>query len=218
MKSKRAIAVSVAIFTVFTASSFSSEQAAQETPFEIVEMAVHEIAGEHEAEAVAQEKPGKGKPYRGIKHTNIRKESADVLEQISQGNFTSLKELDERQIGELQELYGRYRNTDTMQWVYADIDRDGAPELIWQEKDGVADSQMHRVLAVFASTPEGSRRVLWDANDMTEFYFCQGDKIIYNSSFQGVYDYNYYGVCEFDADGGHTTDTFYEIYDIYDVT
>lgn len=228
MKYKRTLPViSAAIFIVYTAAApVSAEQAAPSASritvtlplLSVTEFVVHQAAGEHEGKPDVQEGSAKGKPDKGIKHSNVRKDSAHVLGQIRQGNFTSLKELDERQIGELQELYEHYRDTDTMQWVYADIDQDGDPELIWQEKVGAADSQMHRILAVFALTPEGSRRILWDANDMTEFYFCQGDKIIYNSSFRGAYDYDYYGVCEFDADGEHTIGTFYEIYDIYDVT
>lgn len=142
----------------------------------------------------------------------------DVLEQICQGDFASLKELDERELQELTRLYERYQDTDRMQWVYADINHDGIRELIWQEKDYVADSRIHRILAVFALAPEGSRRVLWDPNDMGEFYFCQEDKIIYTYSYQGVYDYSYYGACEFDADWEHTIKKFYEIYNIDDVT
>lgn len=82
----------------------------------------------------------------------------------------------------------------------------------------MADSQTHRILAAFAVTPEGGRRILWDPGDMGEFYFCHRDKIIYTCSDQGVYDYCYYGVCEFDADWEHTVKKFYEVYNIYDVT
>lgn len=142
----------------------------------------------------------------------------DVLEQICQGDFTSLKELDEGELQELTRIYERHQDTDRMQWVYADVNHDGNRELIWQEKDYAADSQIHRILAVFAVAPEGSMRVLWDPNDMGEFYFCHEDKMIYTSSYQGVYDYCFYGACEFDADWEHTIKKFYEVYNIYDVT
>lgn len=153
-----------------------------------------------------------------IYHKYLKNQNIDVLSQITQGDFTSLKGLGEDQLKDLSWLYERDRDMDRMQWIYADINDDEMQELIWQEKDCVADSQVHRITAIFAVTQDGCRRVLWDVNDMSEFYFCDNDKIIYTNEYQGVYDYEYYGVCEYDRDWEHMVEKFYEIYNIYDLT
>ena len=153
-----------------------------------------------------------------IYHKFLNNQNIDLLSQITQGDFASLEGLEEEQLKYLNWLYERHRDMDRMQWIYVDVNDDGMQELIWQEKDCVADSQAHRITAIFAVTQEGCRRVLWDVNDMSEFYFCDNDKIIYTNAYQGVYDYEYYGVCEYDRDWEHTVERFYEIYNIYDLT
>lgn len=55
-------------------------------------------------------------------------------------------------------------------------------------------------------------------NDMGEFYSYVNNKIVYFYSYLGVYDYCFYGVCEYDADWEHTVKKSYEVYNIDDPT
>lgn len=139
-------------------------------------------------------------------------------EQIKRGDFTSLEGLDETELAEFNRIYQRCQDIDEIQWVYADINNDGIEELIWQEKRNAGDSQMHRITAVFAATSQGFRRIIWDVNDMGEFYFLCNNKIIYFTAYYGVYDYCYYGVCEYGADGKLKVNKSFEVYDLEDLT
>lgn len=148
-------------------------------------------------------------------HSCYRSRNKDVLEKISQGDFTSIRGLDERQWEELNWVYERSQNT--AQWIYADINKDGDLELIWQEKECISSDKVHRILAVFAVTPDGCRRVLWDVNDVSEFYFYHNNKIVYFTSYLGVYDYYLYGACEYNANWELEMRKTFEIYELYDM-
>lgn len=110
----------------------------------------------------------------------------DFLEYVSQGDFSSLVGLTENQLIEFERIYNYYQNVNGAQWIYVDINNDGISELIWQEKDVVGNSQVHRILAVFIVTSEGTKCIIWDTNDMGEFYFYLNDKIIYPELFTAV--------------------------------
>lgn len=138
----------------------------------------------------------------------------DLLEHVRRGDFTSLVGLTEKELTELERIYGYYQNVNGAQWIYADINADGVSELIWQEKDVVGNSQVHRILAVFTVTSEGAKCIVWDTNDMGEFYFCLNDKIIYYTSYFGAYDYFYYGLCRCDGDGELSVIKSFAVYDL----
>ncbi len=153
-----------------------------------------------------------------IEEMPIRKEThKNALEQIREGNFTSLEELNEKQLEELDWVYNRCQTINNAQWIYADINADGVPELIWQEKDAVGDSQVHRILAVFTVSSEGCKRMVWDVGDTGEFYFYQNNNIIYFTAYLGIYDYYYYGVCECGSDGEIRVKKSFEVYYAYDL-
>lgn len=138
----------------------------------------------------------------------------DFLEYVSQGDFSSLVGLTENQLIEFERIYNYYQNVNGAQWIYVDINNDGISELIWQEKDVVGNSQVHRILAVFIVTSEGTKCIVWDTNDMGEFYFYLNDKIIYYTSYLGAYDYFYYGLCRCDMDGKLSVIKSFEVYDL----
>ncbi len=142
----------------------------------------------------------------------------NVLEQISEGNFTSIGELGEELIEELNWKYIRCQQRNDTQWIYADINKDGLPELIWQEKDVVGNSQIHRILAIFVVSHEGAKRIVWDPHDTGEFYFLYNNKIIYYYSYSGTFDYDYYGVCECEPEGELKVNKFFEVYDTNGLT
>lgn len=146
------------------------------------------------------------------------KESDDVLEQIRRGDFTSLRGLTETELEELERIYGNYRDSQGAEMIYADINGDGASELIWQEKDGAGIESVHRILAVFTVASEGVRRIVWDVGDMGEFYFWYHDKIIYTTQYLGPYDYYYYGICECGTDGELRVIKSFEVYDLRELT
>lgn len=148
------------------------------------------------------------------RRNNNAKRSNDFLNQVSQGDFTSLVGLSENQLIELERIYSYYQNVNEAQWIYVDINKDGISELIWQEKDAVGNSQVHRILAVFIATLEGAKCVVWDINDMGEFYFCLNENIFYFTSYLGVYDYFYYGICKCDMDGKLSVIKSFEVYDL----
>jgi len=142
----------------------------------------------------------------------------NVLEQIKKGNFASLGELSEKQLEELDWVYNRCQMMNNAQWIYADINNDGLSELIWQEKGTVGNSQVHRILAIFIVSSEGCKRIVWDVGDMGEFYFYHNNKIIYFTSYLGIYDYHYYGICEYGSDGEIRVKKSFEVYHTYDLT
>ena len=147
------------------------------------------------------------------RNKNVKRNN-DLLYQVSQGNFTSLVGLSENQLLELERIYSYYQNVNEAQWIYVDINMDGISELIWQEKNVVGNSQVHRILAVFISTSEGIKCIVWDTNDMGEFYFCLNDNIIYYTSYLGAYDYFYYGLCKCDMDGKLSVIKSFEVYNL----
>lgn len=138
----------------------------------------------------------------------------DFLECVSQGDFSSLVGLTENQLIEFGRIYNYYQNVNGAQWIYVDINNDGISELIWQEKDTVRNSQVHRILAVFIAASEGTKCIVWDANDMGEFYFYLNNKIIYYTSYLGAYDYFYYGLCKCDMDGKLSVVKSFEVYNL----
>ncbi|MCI9071249.1 MAG: hypothetical protein HFH80_00295 [Lachnospiraceae bacterium] len=143
---------------------------------------------------------------------------SNVLEQIIAGNFTSIGELNEEQIKELVWVYNRCQEMNNTQWIYADINNDGILELIWQEKNVAGNSQMHRILAIFTASNEGTKRIIWDTADTGEFYFMNNNKIIYYYSYSGTYDYDYYGVCECEPEGELKVYKFFEVYNTNGLT
>ena len=146
---------------------------------------------------------------------NIR---SDVLKQIIAGNFTSIRELNVEQMEELERVYNRCQEMNNTQWKYADINDDGILELIWQEKNVAGNSQIHRILAIFVASHEGTKRIVWDTGDMGEFYFINNNKIIYYYSYSGTFDYDYYGVCECEPEGELKVNKSFEVYNTNELT
>lgn len=155
---------------------------------------------------------------RSVGNEDVYQESDDALEQIRRGDFTSLRGLTETELEELERIYGNYRDSQRAEMIYADINGDGASELIWQEKDDAGIESVHRILAVFTVVPDGVRRIVWDVGDMGEFYFRYHDKIIYTAQYLGPYGYYYYGICECGTNGELGVIKSFEVYDLRELT
>lgn len=142
--------------------------------------------------------------------------STDGLEMIRRGDFAPLTELETDQLAELKRIYERCQSMGGMEWIYADINDDGDSELIWQEKDPAMDGGIHRILAAFAATPDGCKRIVWDAEDMGEFYFLGNQGLIYFSSYEGTNACYFWYMCEYGDSWEERVNTIYEVYDIDD--
>lgn len=133
------------------------------------------------------------------------------FESMMQGDFSAVFGLSDEEREELQNMYLRGQERDDVEWVYFDINADGAEELVYQQKEPVSGSNKKRIIAVFAMTAKGCKRIIWDTNDMGEYYFLADDKIVYYYRCSGGYQYEAYTLCSFDKMWHESTEKILQI-------
>lgn len=103
------------------------------------------------------------------------------------------------------------------QWRLIDLNGDGTEDLILEEKEAVtADSEEKRIIGIFACYEDKARCVLWDVNDLTEYFFCglTGELMYSASSYGGVVSEEPYAHYYFDSEWNGITDYTIAVYRI----
>lgn len=123
-----------------------------------------------------------------IQYFFCRNKIKNGFDDIEQGNFSVITGLNEDDLKELETVYVNQKEIGDTEWISFDLNNDGYKELIWREKADPSE-YMKNIIAVFANSKEGYKRILWDIFDMTEFFILENNNLIYYS--QGFWTYNY---------------------------
>lgn len=137
----------------------------------------------------------------------------EVFCQIEQGDYSSLE--DEEEKSQLENTYGISTEYEG-KWCRADVNGDGMEELILQSEVQFRGSI--RPIDYILTYVSGKTEIVYsDLNDSTEFLFLgKDDSLIYYNQFYGVYAWNGYTECRFDAKWNLEKISGLEIYGISD--
>ena len=89
------------------------------------------------------------------------------FEEIINGDMSSLYQIEEEDRNFIKQLAQNGYN----EWNLRDINGDGKQELILQERQGELEGNIRHIIAIFAETEEGVKRVLWDIFETGEYYY-----------------------------------------------
>lgn len=107
---------------------------------------------------------------------------------IMDGDFSGMTDAESRKI--VEENYQRWVENETieeMEWRLVDLNGDGIDDLILQEVQSVGQTQMHRIVAIFAMKGDGVSCMLWDLNDCSEYSFCGSTgELMYTAPYSGT--------------------------------
>lgn len=152
---------------------------------------------------------------------------SNLMDQIKSGDFSSLTGADETDLSNLQfafddsQFYNNLHNNleDDMEWVEYDINKDGASELIYQQKySQYENGLMKRIVAVFAFQDQETKLVIMDIVDMPRFHFLsQNGNIIYYYMAHGTTTYDAYTYYTFDDEWNKEFVYQLDIHNIYDM-
>lgn len=122
-----------------------------------------------------------------------REETSYPLEQtiqneIMNGDFSAMEDSEFKEY--IEEIYQRWEEHGTieeMEWRLIDLNGDGIDDLILQEAQRVGQTQMHRIVAIFAIEEDNVNCMLWDLNDSTEYSFCGSTgELMYTAPYSGT--------------------------------
>lgn len=138
----------------------------------------------------------------------------EVFRQIEQGDYSSLENEEEKV--QLENAYAVISEHDG-KWRLADVNGDGMEELILQSEVQYRGSI--RPIDYILTYVSGKTEIVYrDLNDATEFLFLgKEDRLIYYNQFYGVYAWNGYTECRFDAKWNLEKISGLEIYGLSDL-
>ena len=134
----------------------------------------------------------------------------ESFEEIINGDMSSLYQIKEEDRNFIKQLA---QNGDN-EWSLCDINGDGKQELILQERQGELEGNIRHIIAIFAETEEGVKRVLWDIFETGEFYSFIDGRLIHYCYVNGTYNADFYYRCIFDDDWEMREDRLFEILDV----
>lgn len=108
---------------------------------------------------------------------------------IMDGDFSGMEDTVEfkEYVIESYQCWEENGTLETMEWRQLDLNKDGIDDLILQECQSVGQTQMHRIIAVFACKEDNARCMLWDVNDSTEYSFCGATgELMYTAPYSGT--------------------------------
>lgn len=145
---------------------------------------------------------------------SIRHDQNEIkLESLINGNYDYLSD------NNVREALKRILDRQEVEWFYFDLNADGKMELILRERNYiyVSDKPVKRIIGAFAVQDNEISAVIWDLNDMSEFYFIGNDKLIYYDDYHGTYHYESYQIYQFDSEWKEQFVEGFEYFYIYDL-
>ena len=137
--------------------------------------------------------------------SSAKSQSADLLTQLEEGDFTNLVENTEEgvRVSTVKTIKTSYEvgiRDDNIEWKRYDLNGDNIDELIWQASDSY-NKNMKRIQGIFVQESGKTKCVLWDDYDSTEYYFLSpaGNMIYYYSAY-GIVSQNIYRYHIFDKE------------------
>lgn len=146
--------------------------------------------------------------YAGITHKLATE--VESFEEIINGDMSSLYQIEKEDRNFIKQLAQNGYN----EWSLCDINGDGKQELILQERQGELEGNIRHIIAIFAETEEGVKRVLWDIFETGEFYSFIDGRLIHYCYVNGTYNADFYYRCIFDDDWEMREDRLFEILDV----
>ena len=134
----------------------------------------------------------------------------ESFEEIIKGDMSSLYQIEKEDRDFIKQLAQNGYN----EWSLCDINGDGKQELILQERQGELEGNIRHIIAIFAETEEGVKRVLWDIFETGEFYSFIDGRLIHYCYVNGTYNADFYYRCIFDDDWEMREDRLFEILDV----
>ena len=131
-------------------------------------------------------------------------QSADLLTQLEEGDFTNLKEIKEgiraSTVEQIVNVYKAGIVNKFNEFRRYDLNGDGVDELIWQNKE-CRNQNMKPIIGIFVQESGKTKCVFWDEYDVTEFYYLsKAGNIIYYYWNYGVGRYDTYEYYIFDKE------------------
>ena len=114
--------------------------------------------------------------------------SGNIQSAIMDGDFSGMADTEFKE--HVVESYQRWEENgiiEEMEWRQIDLNGDGIDDLILQECRSVGQTQMHRIVAIFACEEDSAECMLWDLNDYSEYSFCGSTgELMYTAPYSGT--------------------------------